>query len=448
MRRRSLDASDSSGRTGVLGLGKEWPWLLGTALFVGIALSIGAFALGSGTTSVTMLSVALISLCLAQVVMMLRNHFHSLDLREATEAQAELSETVAKLKNDGRRSHADYDALSHSLHQFRNEALSLNHGVVEGLNAMRHSHESLAENIRSMMENQNTIHQSQQAMARVEEPILTIMQQGLEREQQWTAQVQAETAPPPEVQAEEQEVPFGEALNLALEPIVDLFTSNTAHYRMVLGMINDQGNDVPHDVFVHHAERMGLRDRLDVHVVEQTLNLLTTLRQRDPNLSIFVPIGATTLSNPQALQNIAALLYAQPENVSGVVVDVPHAVLASLPDASLEGLATLARAGVTLSLSQASIAGVDLSALHRLNVRYVSLAASSIGIGGQISAGLPGFVQSARAMRVHIIVSHVGDPRQVENLARTARYASGPAFAPPRKLKRAQPTAAQQSAAA
>jgi EAL domain-containing protein (putative c-di-GMP-specific phosphodiesterase class I) len=431
-----------------VGLGKDWPWLLGTALFVGIALSIAAFALGSGTTSVTMLSMALIALCLALVVVMLRNHFLASDLREAISEQLEVSDTVAKLKNEGRRSRADYDAVSHNLNELRNEALAMNHGVVEGLNAMRHSHESLAENIRTLLDGQRTAHLQATPYvqpAPVAEPVLANIQQGLEREQHWTAQMQAEAEPVP---VENNEPPFGEALNLALEPIVDLFTSNTAHYRMVLGMINDQGNDVPHEVFIHHAERMGLRDRLDVHVVEQTLNLLTTLRQRDPNLAIFVPLGAATLANPAALQNIAAQLYAQPENTSGLVVDIPHAVLASLPDASLEGLATLARAGVTLSLSQASIAGVDLAALHQLNVRFVSLAASSIGVGGQISAGLPGFVQSARAMRVHIIVSHVGDPRQVENLARTARYASGPAFAPPRKLKRAPSTSAQHSVAA
>ncbi len=244
------------------------------------------------------------------------------------------------------------------------------------------------------------------------------------------------------------EAPFGEALNLALEPIVDLYTSNTAHYRMVLGMTNEHGQDVPHDVFVHHADRMGLRDRLDVHVVEQTIELLAQLRQRDQQLSVFVPIGANTLSNAIAVQRIITSLRNAPEVSNGVVLDIAHAVLASLPETSLEGLATLARAGVSLSLSQASIAGVDLSALKSLNVRFVSIAGSSVGVGNQISAGLPGFVQSARAMRVQVIISNIGDPRHVTGLARTARYASGPAFALPRKLKRAAAAETTLTAAA
>ena len=326
--------------------------------------------------------------------------------------------------------------------------MNLNTGVVEGLGALRESHESLSKDIRSIVESQRNI---QQAVADVSVTAQhsSDLQDALQREQQWAAQQQAiEAEPEPEPVPAVEQTPFGEALNLALEPIVDLFTSSTAHYRMVLGMTNEQGTEVPHEIFVHHADRMGLRDKLDMHVVEQALDLLQTLRQRDPNLCIFVPIGAATLATPAALQHILALMRQQPDEASGLVVDIPHAVLASLPEASLEGLATLARGGVALSLSQASIAGVDLSALHRLNVRYVSLSASSIGLGGHLSAGLPGFVQSARAMRVNIIVSHVGDPRQVQDLARTARFASGPAFASPRKLKRTQVAETQYTAAA
>jgi hypothetical protein len=111
-------------------------------------------------------------------------------------------------------------------------------------------------------------------------------------------------------------------------------------------------------------------------------------------------------------------------------------------------LATLARAGVLLSLSQASISGVDLPSLSRLNVRWIGLAASSVGIGTRISAGLPGFVQAARALRIQIVISHLGDPRHVQGLSRTARFASGPAFALPRKLKRTETEDAALSAAA
>jgi EAL domain-containing protein (putative c-di-GMP-specific phosphodiesterase class I) len=276
----------------------------------------------------------------------------------------------------------------------------------------------------------------------------------LAREQMWLAQVTEQQTPVAEVVAAEPAAPdfqqsgLAETSTMSLEPIVDLFTSNTAHYRMMLGMTNDQGHDVEHDVFMHHVDRIGMRVEFDQYVVEQSLELVSQLRQRDPNLCVFVSLGAATLASVSAVSNIIAMLQQNTNLSHGVVLDMPHAVLASLSQASLEGLATFARAGVPLSLSQASISGIDLAALNSLNVRWVGLSASSVGVGGNISAGLPGFVQSARALRIQIIISQVGDPRHVQGLSRTARFASGPAFAMPRKLKRTLPDTPDYTAAA
>jgi EAL domain-containing protein (putative c-di-GMP-specific phosphodiesterase class I) len=319
---------------------------------------------------------------------------------------------------------------------------------------LRVGHQQVSDNLKTIMDAQRDI-QDNLAEAAKRQINKQALNEAIDREQQWLAQFEAplpeeqpDVQPEPEPVTAFEQSPLGDALTLALEPVVDLYTSSTAHYRMILGMTNEQGHEVAHDVFLHHAERMGLRDALDLHVVEQSLALLQQLRQRDANLCIFVPVGAVTLANPQAVQNILAALRNVPDLMQGVVLDVAHVVLASLSESSLEGLATLARAGVVLSLSQASISGVDLGSLNRLNVRYVGVTASSVGVGGVVSAGLPGFVQSARALRIQIVLSHIGDPRHVNGLSRISRYASGPAFASPRKLKRTTPDAASLSQAA
>jgi EAL domain-containing protein (putative c-di-GMP-specific phosphodiesterase class I) len=423
-------------------LGKDWPWLVGVAVLVGIAMSIAAYSLGSGTTTVSLLSMALIALALAQVVGLMRSHLSQGAVNKVVEGYDEIAHTINRISNETRRLSSENINLAHNVEQVRSETSALNNSLSESLASLREGHESVAENLRAILDTQRDIQSNLTSQANQ-----SALKEAIAREQEWMAHVterQPEYAPTDHATPVEEpaaaptfaETSLVDALNLSLEPIVDLYTSNTAHYRMMLGMTNDQGQDVEHEIFVHHADRMGMRASLDVHVVGQTLELLEQLRQRDVNLSIFVPVGATTLANPESVQQIIAALRAAPNQAPGLVLDLAHATLASLHETSLEGLATLARAGVNLSLSQASISGVDLAALSRLNVRYVSLAAASIGVGAQISAGLPGFVQSARALRIQVIVSQVGDPRHVPGLARTARFASGPAFALPRKLKR------------
>jgi EAL domain-containing protein (putative c-di-GMP-specific phosphodiesterase class I) len=362
---------------------------------------------------------------------------------------------VSRVSNESRRINVESMNLTRNVEQFRHETSELNNNLSESLASLRHGHESVAENLRSILEAQQNIQtslstQSQQIIDQHQ----TSLKDAMAREQVWMSQLVEqpvaisnaveETAPLPNFLKSG----LAESATMSLEPIVDLFTSNTAHYRMVLGMINDQGREVDHDVFIHHADRLGLRAELDHYIVAESLELVGQLRQRDQGLCVFVSVGAATLASSRAIQNIISLLRQNTGEAKGIVLDMPHAVLASLSEASLEGLATLARSGVQLSLSQASISGIDLAALNSLNVRWVGLAASSVGVGGIISAGLPGFVQSARALRIQIIISQVGDPRHVQGLSRTARFASGPAFAMPRKLKRNLPDVVDFTAAA
>jgi EAL domain-containing protein (putative c-di-GMP-specific phosphodiesterase class I) len=435
---------------GTLGLGKDWPWLIVIAVLVGVTMSIAAYSIGSGTTTVTLLSAALVALALAQVAGLMRGSSSASLVSKLADNQAEIVETVNRLSNETRRINAESQNLARNVDQFRQETSGLNDGLAEGLASLRQSHEQVSDSLKAILDAQQKIQASLAAR-----PQHALLDDAISREQLWIAQL----TEPATVAAVEVETPaphaasfensgLTEALTMALEPIVDLFTSNTAHYRMVLGMTNEQGKDVEQDVFLHHADRMGLRAALDQHMIGQSIELVQQLRQRDEAISVFVPVGTATLGSTETVRSIIEMLQQASGQANSIVLDIPHAVLASLPEASLEGLATFARAGVHLSLSQASISGIDLSALNSLNVRWVGLAASSVGVGLQISAGLQGFIQSARALRIQVIISQVGDPRHVQGLSRTARFASGPAFAMPRKLKRTEPDTSDYSAAA
>ena len=176
----------------------------------------------------------------------------------------------------------------------------------------------------------------------------------------------------------------------------------------------------------------------------ETLALLRRLRARDPKLGLIMSVGAATLSLHAVLRSIIELRAEDPETGAGLIVDLPHAVLASLPSSALEGLAYLARSGINLSLSSASVSGLDLASLEKLNVHLVGVSAASVGSEPKMSKGIAGFVQAARALGVHVVVSDVSTATQAGQIARIARFASGPAFAEPRRVRR-EATAGQDA---
>jgi EAL domain-containing protein (putative c-di-GMP-specific phosphodiesterase class I) len=238
--------------------------------------------------------------------------------------------------------------------------------------------------------------------------------------------------------------PFGDQLLVSLEPIVDLHSGSTSHYRIHLGMLGREGEELSHEVLLHHADRTGVRSQLDVFIAREAESLLRRLRQRDPQLNIFMPIGAATLTSSHALNQIIVDRHAAADVASGLCFEIPHASLAGLTEQALEGLAVLARQNVVLSLTNVSLAGLDLPSMKTLNVRFVGLDVSAIDLATGPSQAMIGFAQAARASRVQMIVTGVSDPRLVVKLPQITRLAAGPCFAPPRRVKREMTQAATQ----
>lgn len=405
------------------------------ALFACSAMGIGAYGIGSGTLPVPLLSAAFIALGFALTLTLVLNFFRnaatddSLSHLDTLSRRLEIAEQASRDLAQGQRD------MSAQLTELRNEAGASSSLLTQSLDDIRRSHAEIAAQLSSI------ISMSPQHAANRVSDYSTPAADAAQAYSMTQAMAGAAT----------EEAKAGPSLTdrilLALEPIIDLYTMQTAHYRMIATIKNGAGQDVSPESLLHHATQTGERANLDSFVLREALGVLTTLRQRDGNLCVIANIGAATLADPLALRTILNSMAEYRDVSAGLVVEISHAALASLPESSLEGLATLARAGVTLALGNASVSGVDLAALSKLNVRHVSLLAASLASN---EATLGGFVQAARALRIQVIVTHVADARQLQGLARSARYACGPAFAPPRKLKRVEnngPAAAYNAAA-
>ncbi len=417
---------------------RGWPMLLLVAICACLAVGSGVYLLSGGTDARLAMSVLAIAIGVGLAVLAVT----LFSQRNRLDGQVRQVRNEFRLADRGfRDSQNRTEYLATQLLEHRQRSDQVSGAIMAGLNDLKSSHASLAEQMR--------------APAPPAAPFVAKPPSGFGAFTSPPPPQSLFNAPPPRVagappfsgaafaphpsaeavRATAPVAPLIDRLSTSLEPIVDMFTGKTSHYRLHLGMTKQGGEDVASDVVLHHADRTGLRAGFDLHAARDALGLLRRLRQRDEVLNIFLPIGAATLQAEDAVESLVDLRDEFPDVADGLILEIPHAMLAGLPETGLEGLAQLARHGHGLALANVSVNGIDLPALAKLNVRFVSInSATATGAEGPSPAVLH-FAQSARALRVHVIVTNVADRLSVPFISKVSRYASGPAFADPRRVK-------------
>ena len=227
----------------------------------------------------------------------------------------------------------------------------------------------------------------------------------------------------------------GEHLELLLEPLIDLPTGATTHYRALLDLTDDQGHIVHHTELMQKADQGGMRPALDAHMVKQVAPVLRRLRVKNPGMRAIVPLGISTLGSGEETSRVVANLERDVDIAGGIVFEFDHRDLGRLDSSGIENLARLARLGATLALSNVQVAGLDLASLRQIGVRFLSFPPNAADSGIGPTTAWREFVQYARAMQFQIIVSDITTPQQATAANQIGRFGHGPFFAPPRKVK-------------
>jgi EAL domain-containing protein (putative c-di-GMP-specific phosphodiesterase class I) len=230
--------------------------------------------------------------------------------------------------------------------------------------------------------------------------------------------------------------PASEHLDLLLEPVIELSSGSTSHYRALVNLSNDRTGVVPHAELMEKAELGGMRPALDAHLVKMTAPVLRRLRLKNPGLRVFVPLGKSTLSSRAEADAIMALLVGDADVANGMVFELGQQDLGGLDQAGIETLARMGRLGATLALRDVYLGGLDLAALRQLGVRFLDFPPHAVDAGNGPSEVWKEFVQYARAMQIQLIVGGIETPQQATAAGKCARFGHGGFFAPPRKVRR------------
>jgi EAL domain-containing protein (putative c-di-GMP-specific phosphodiesterase class I) len=403
-------------------------FLAAFGLAVAGAVGALAYAFGSGTESYIAIAAAIGFAVLGQLMLV------ALALRQDERREGALTRVkrdVAGFHSEVRRKTDGFQAQIDALRQ-QGETHSA--AVIQGITDLKDSYGGLQAMLEARVANVAPVAPQPEPVV---EPVPEFTSPA-ESAEQLEMPTSLYDAPEPEPEPmEEVEDEFADRISFALEPVVDILTRRTAHYRMHLTLAFS-GEELSNDQLLHYAGRMGKRPLLDMLAAREAIELLDRLRQRDHDLCIFVGIGAETLADENTLHALIGLREeAGAQLASGLVFEMPHAMLAGLPEQALEGLATLARAGATFALANVSVGGLDLQAMNMLNVRHVGLSAGTIDASGP-STSLIGFAQMARLSRITLIITGISNGQLVPKLHSVARLACGPCFAGPRRVKRKQ----------
>lgn len=229
--------------------------------------------------------------------------------------------------------------------------------------------------------------------------------------------------------------PRRESLHLALEPVVDVHTGETAHYRAQLVMVDELGEEVGHARIMANADGTALRPGLDVFAAREALTLLPRLMERNPALRIFVPLGVSTLMDGAALNRIIAAVTDAGAAGRNLILELAHTDLTKLSEAGIAGVAMLARRKIALAVTGAVVDGIDLSSLRDLGVTYLGLTPDTIDHQDNLDQDLLSFCRLVRALQIQLMVNGITRMDTAKALAGVARFASGPLYAPPRRVK-------------
>ncbi len=377
-----------------------------------------AYLLAGGADTTLAVATGLGLLGLAQLILF--GYLAQQDQRIGS-AITRLSRQIFDIRSE---SHNGQEALRSRLSLLENEGRRHTDAVAHGLSDLKTSYAALKDALSSQIANR----EPEPAPHMYEEPQMEMHVEPVFLTEPVIA------APPPAAQ-------LRDVIHLALEPIVDMQTQRTAHYRVHVSM-DVEGQEIDSDQLMQYVARMGTRPSLDLRAARECLSLLMRLRARDPDLCIMLGIGAETLADDKTLTQILAECERASSVAPGLVFELSHASLAGLSTRGLEGLARIARRGQHFALVQASVAGLDLQAMNTLNVRYVGIAAAKLETEG-FSGSLIGFAQLARLSRVQLVVMDVRNPDLVPRLASVSRLACGPCFAEPRRVKQAAGSSTQ-----
>lgn len=221
-----------------------------------------------------------------------------------------------------------------------------------------------------------------------------------------------------------------EQLDFYLEPVVDLSSGRTAHYRASVMLRMADGMSFGMESVQAGADRAGVRPLLETLTLARALPALRRLKERGRNAMIFTPASAESFASEEFLARVEEILEAGDGIAQAVVLDMSEAALAELSAEGMQGVTRLSDKGVNFCLSGASSHGPDPATLVGIGFRFVMVEAQFLA-----RREYDEFAQACGYAGIEIIAANVDTRDALARLRGHISLGFGGLFAPPRLVR-------------
>jgi EAL domain-containing protein (putative c-di-GMP-specific phosphodiesterase class I) len=221
-----------------------------------------------------------------------------------------------------------------------------------------------------------------------------------------------------------------EQLDFYLEPVIDLSSGRTAHYRASVMLRMPDGTRFGMESVQAGADRAGVRPLLESLTLARALPALRRLKDRGRSAMIFTPASADSFASEEFLARVEDVLQAGDGIAEGVVLELTETALAELSSEGMQGLTRLSDSGVKFCLSQASSHGPDPATLANIGFRFVMVEAQLLA-----RRDYDEFAQACGYAGIEIIAASVDARESLALLRGHTTMGFGALFAPPRLVR-------------
>ena len=221
-----------------------------------------------------------------------------------------------------------------------------------------------------------------------------------------------------------------DAIDLYLEPVIEITSGQTLHYRASLNMRLPGGMRFDMASVQRGAERAGVGPLVEFITLKRSLEVASHMHARGRRGSVFCHVSAASFASPDFIARAVRELEREQGLASCIILEITESTMAVLSDEGMNGLAQLADHGVNFCLAGARGRGAGPAILAGLGIRHLMIDADII-----ISGEATDYLAACRRAGLIIIAAGVQTPEQADGVRGEADFAFGPKFATPRMVR-------------